>query len=136
MAARNVLVVALEEAPEEEIREAVRRRAAGDDVTVHVVAPAGDVGVLQWLTGAEDDVRAEAAERAAHAVDALEGETETEVEVGPCPSHASTRPLRTAVRTARRLRRPPRARWHAGAHRGRRCSCSASSGSSSSARSR
>ena len=71
MAARNVLVVALEEAPEEEIREAVRRRAAGDDVTVHVVAPAGDVGVLQWLTAP-----------AAHAVDALEGETETEVEVG------------------------------------------------------
>jgi hypothetical protein len=76
---RNVLLVALEPVSEDEIRTAVATRKDGADVNVHVVAPATHVGTFQWLTGAEDDARAEAAEladRTAHAVDA---EVDTEV---------------------------------------------------------
>jgi hypothetical protein len=79
MSARNVLLVALDPVPEDEVREAIAERNEGADVSVHVVAPASHVGTLEWLTGAEDDARAEAAELADRTAEAVEGEVETEV---------------------------------------------------------
>jgi hypothetical protein len=76
---RNVLLVALDPVPEEEIRHAIADRSDGADVNVHVVAPAAHVGKFQWLTGADDDARAEAAELADRTADALDAEVETEV---------------------------------------------------------
>jgi hypothetical protein len=79
MSSRNILLVVLEPVPEEELRKAIAERNGGD-VRVHVVAPATHVGKFQWLTGADDDARAEAeelAEQTAHAVD-----TDVDTEVG------------------------------------------------------
>lgn len=79
MGSRNVLLVALDPVPDDQLRKAIAKRKEGADVNVHVVAPASHIGTLQWLAGAEDDARAEAeelADRTAHAVDA---EVETEV---------------------------------------------------------
>jgi hypothetical protein len=78
MSSRNVLLVVLEAVPEEAIRKAIAERNGGAEVNVHVVAPATHVGKFQWLTGADDDARAEAedlADRTAHAVD-IDVETE------------------------------------------------------------
>ena len=72
MSSRNVLVVTLDPVSNEEIRSAIETREEFEDVSVLVVAPAAGVGPLQWLTGAEDEARAEAeelADRAAHAVE-------------------------------------------------------------------
>jgi hypothetical protein len=82
MSPRNVLIVVLDPVPEEKIRAAIEARKEVADVSVHVVAPAAGVGRLQWLTGAEDEARAEAeelADQAAHAVDDAEADVETEV---------------------------------------------------------
>jgi hypothetical protein len=76
---RNVLLVALDPVPEEKIRQAIAERDDGADVNVHVVAPAAHVGKFQWLTGADDDARAEAAELADRTAHALDAEVETEV---------------------------------------------------------
>jgi hypothetical protein len=76
---KNVLLVALEPVPEEEIRHAIAERSDGEDVNVHVVAPAAHVGKFQWLTGADDDARAEAAELADRTAGAVDTEVETEV---------------------------------------------------------
>jgi hypothetical protein len=77
VSSRNVLLVVLEPVPDEQVRAAVH--AHGDDVTVHVVAPAAHSSMLQWLTGADDDARAEADELAAEAAEAVDAEVETEV---------------------------------------------------------
>jgi hypothetical protein len=82
MSSRNVLLVALDPVSEEEIRDAIASRQADDDVTVHVVAPAANIGPLQWLMGDEDEARAEAEEVADQAADAVEPEVPTETEVG------------------------------------------------------
>jgi hypothetical protein len=82
MSARNVLLVALDPVSEEEIRDAIASRQAADDVTVHVVAPAANIGPLQWLMGDEDEARAEAEELADQAAEAVEPEVPTETEVG------------------------------------------------------
>jgi hypothetical protein len=79
MSTRNVLVVALNPVSEEKLNEAIAARKKGDDVSVHVVAPASHVGRLQWLTGAEDEARAEAEELADRTADAVDVEVETEV---------------------------------------------------------
>lgn len=76
---KNLLLVALDPVPEEEIRHAIADRSDGADVNVHVVAPAAHVGKFQWLTGADDDARAEAAELAGRTADAVDAEVETEV---------------------------------------------------------
>lgn len=60
---RRLLVVATASVPETELRACVRAHA-GEDAEILVVAPASDISRLDWLTNAEDDVRAEAAERA------------------------------------------------------------------------
>jgi hypothetical protein len=69
----------LEPFPDEKIRAAVQRREEVADVTVHVVAPTVSSGVLQWLTGDDQEAHAEAEELASRTADALEAEVETEV---------------------------------------------------------
>jgi hypothetical protein len=76
MSSRNVLLLVLEEVPEDEIRKAITDRG---DVHVHVVAPATHIGKFQWLTGEEDEARAEAEELADRTAHAVEADVETEV---------------------------------------------------------
>jgi hypothetical protein len=76
---RNVLLVALDPVSADEVKTAVETRKDGGDVTVHVVAPATHVGKFQWLTGADDEARAEAAELADRTARAVDAEVETEV---------------------------------------------------------
>ena len=63
---RKVLVVTTTDAPQADV-EAVVRSHAGEDVEVHVVAPASKVSFLALLTGAIDDARADAERRAEEA---------------------------------------------------------------------
>jgi hypothetical protein len=79
MATRNVLLVALDPVPEDEIRQAIDERNDGAQVNVHVVAPTANASKFQWLTGADDEARAEAAELAEHTAEAVDAEVETEV---------------------------------------------------------
>lgn len=79
MSTRNVLLLALEPVSDAEVRKAVEARQDGADVNLHVVAPATHVGKFQWLTGADDDARAEAAELADRTAEAVDEEVETEV---------------------------------------------------------
>jgi hypothetical protein len=82
MSSRNVLLVALEPVSDEQIRNAIEARQKVHGVNVHVVAPAANVGPLQWLMGDEDEARAEAAEVADQAAEAVESEVPAETEVG------------------------------------------------------
>jgi hypothetical protein len=82
MGPRNVLLVALDPVPDDQLRRAIEKRKQGADVNVHVVAPASHIGTLQWPAGAEDDARAEAEELAESTAHAVEAEVETETEVG------------------------------------------------------
>jgi hypothetical protein len=66
---RQVLVVTTATAPEQEV-DALVREHAGTDAEVQVVAPASKISWLDWLTNAEDDARADAAERAEAASEA------------------------------------------------------------------
>lgn len=70
--ARRILVVTTGSPSKGEVERVVRAHA-GDDAEVHVVAPASKLSFLQLLTGAEDDARKEAAERAEAAADAAPG---------------------------------------------------------------
>jgi hypothetical protein len=79
MTTRNVLILVLDPVPEDKIQKAVGTRKEAEDVSVHVVAPAAGVGPLQWLTGAEDDARAEAEQRADRTAEAIDADVETEV---------------------------------------------------------
>jgi hypothetical protein len=79
---RNVLLVALDPISEEEIHDAIERRKAIDDVNVLVVAPAANIGPLQWVMGDEDEARAEAGDVAEQAAHAVVDEAHTETEVG------------------------------------------------------
>ena len=54
---RRLLVVVTTEVGDATLSEFVRR-AAGEGAEVLVVAPASDISRLDWLTNAEDDVRA------------------------------------------------------------------------------
>ena len=79
MGSRNVLLVALEPVPDDQLRRAIEKRKEGADVNVHVVAPASNVGTLRWLAGDEDDARAEAEELADRTAQSVDAEVETEV---------------------------------------------------------
>jgi hypothetical protein len=61
--ARRIVVVTTATVPQAGV-EAVVRAHAGDDAELHVVAPASKISWLDRLTNAEDDARADAAERA------------------------------------------------------------------------
>jgi hypothetical protein len=71
MAGKRVLVVATEPPDEAALREQV-----GDADEIRVVTPAAKVSRLTWLTGAEDDARAEAVETAEQIAEAIGGEVD------------------------------------------------------------
>jgi hypothetical protein len=60
---RRLLVVATASVPAAALRASLRAHA-GEDAETLVVAPASGISRLDWLTNAEDDARADAAERA------------------------------------------------------------------------
>jgi hypothetical protein len=92
--ARRLLVVTTAPDPEDELREQVGRYAGGD-VEVLVVAPLSDISPLQWLTGEEDEARAEAERRAREAGEAVPGDI-VDARVGdPDPLVAIEDALRT-----------------------------------------
>jgi hypothetical protein len=70
-----MLVVTTTVADESELRDAI-----ADADEVRVVAPAAKVSRLAWLTGAEDDARAEADRAAQSVAEAAIGEAEVEVD--------------------------------------------------------
>jgi hypothetical protein len=75
MSAKNVLVVTTAIAEESELRDEL----AGAE-RVRVVAPAAKISKLDWLTGAEDDARAEADRAAQSAAEAALGHATVEVD--------------------------------------------------------
>ncbi len=75
MAGKKILVVTTAVAEESQLRGALE--GAGE---VRVVAPAAKVSRLDWLTGAEDDARAEADRAAQSAAEAALGEARVEVD--------------------------------------------------------
>jgi hypothetical protein len=60
---RRLLVVATASVPAADLGTSARAHA-GEDAEMLVVAPASGISRLDWLTNAEDDARADAAERA------------------------------------------------------------------------
>lgn len=75
MAGKNVLVVTTAVADESELRDEL-----ADADRVRVVAPAAKISKLDWLTGAEDDARAEADRAAQTAAEAALGQASVEVD--------------------------------------------------------
>jgi sarcosine oxidase gamma subunit len=71
MAGRKVLVVATTDADEAELGDEL----AGAD-QIRVVTPAAQVSTLAWLTGDEDEQRAEARETAERVAEAVGGEVD------------------------------------------------------------
>jgi hypothetical protein len=69
--ARRILVVTTATAPKADI-ESIVRAHAGEDAEIHVIAPASKISWLDRLTNAEDDARADAAERADAASEAVD----------------------------------------------------------------
>ena len=79
MARERILVVTTE--PPDEAQLAPRLRdEIPDGAEVRVVSPATKVSPLDWLTGAEDDARAEAVEAAERTAAALEDKAAVEVD--------------------------------------------------------
>lgn len=70
---RRILVVATTSVPEAELRERVRAHA-GEDADLLVVVPASNISKLDWLTNAEDDARADAAQLAEELAEGVPGE--------------------------------------------------------------
>ena len=60
---QRILVVPTAPIPDSLIRSHLDQ-LVGDDLELEIVAPASDIGRLDWLTNAEDDARARAADRA------------------------------------------------------------------------
>jgi hypothetical protein len=75
VAGKNILVVTTAVADESELRDEL----AGAE-RVRVVAPAAKISKLDWLTGAEDDARAEADRAAQTAAEAALGQASVEVD--------------------------------------------------------
>jgi hypothetical protein len=91
---QRILVVPTAPIPDAVIRSRLRDIADGD-VEIKVTAPASKIGKLDWLTNAEDDARADAADRAEQVADALPGDP-VEAEVGDTnPMQAIEDALRT-----------------------------------------
>jgi hypothetical protein len=70
---RRILVVPTTSVPEAELRERVRAHA-GEDAELLVVVPASNISKLDWLTNAEHDARADAAQLAEEVADGVSGE--------------------------------------------------------------
>jgi thiamine pyrophosphate-dependent acetolactate synthase large subunit-like protein len=75
VAGKKVLVVTTTVAEEEELQDALTEADR-----VRIVAPAAKVSRLAWLTGAEDDARAEADRAAQSAAEAALGQASVEVD--------------------------------------------------------
>jgi hypothetical protein len=75
VAGKNVLVVTTAVADESELRDEL-----ADADRVRIVAPAAKISKLDWLTGAEDDARAEADRAAQTAAEAALGQASVEVD--------------------------------------------------------
>jgi hypothetical protein len=75
VAEKKVLVVTTTVADEAELRDEL-----ADADRVRIVAPAAKVSRLAWLTGAEDDARAEADHAAQSAAEAALGQASVEVD--------------------------------------------------------
>jgi hypothetical protein len=75
----RVLVIPTSDIGADEIQATIGDRFG--DAEVHVVAPASKISRLDWLTNAEDDARADAAERADEVADALPAD-DVETRVG------------------------------------------------------
>jgi hypothetical protein len=93
---KRVLVVATASVEPDRVRSRVVEHA-GEDVDIHVVAPASDLSPLQWLASDEDKARAEAAEVADEVESAVApAAAHVEAEVGdPDPVQAIEDALRT-----------------------------------------
>jgi hypothetical protein len=76
--AKRILVVATAP-PDAQLRERLRDEIP-EGAEVRVVSPATDLSPLDWLAGAEDDARAEAAEAATRTAEALEDGTKVDVD--------------------------------------------------------
>jgi hypothetical protein len=70
---QRILVIPMSKIGADEVDTAIGGRF-GDDAEVHVVAPASGLSRLDWLTNAEDDARADAADRADAVAEALPGD--------------------------------------------------------------
>jgi hypothetical protein len=78
MAGERILVVTTGP-PDARLRERLRDEIP-EGAEVRVVSPATKVSALDWLTGDEDDARADAAEIAEQTAEALEGKAEVQVD--------------------------------------------------------
>jgi hypothetical protein len=76
---RNVLVVTTVPADEGRFADELKR-VTGDDATIRIVAPAARISRLDWLTNAEDDARAEAAEAADRTAAAVGDQSSVQVD--------------------------------------------------------
>ena len=74
----RILVIASTSVPATELRERVRAHA-GEDAKLLVIVPASNISKLEWLTNAEDDARADAAQVAEVVGGALGEDVETRV---------------------------------------------------------
>lgn len=79
MAGGRILVVATDAPDSTQVRERLREEIP-EGAEVRVVSPATKVSPLDWLTGAEDDARADASEVAARTAEALHGKAAVEVD--------------------------------------------------------
>jgi hypothetical protein len=70
----RVLVVPTASISSSSIRSRLRD-VVPDDAVIEIVAPASNIGRLDWLTNAEDDARSEAAERAAEVAATLSSDS-------------------------------------------------------------
>jgi hypothetical protein len=77
---RRILVVASTSVPGTELRERVRAHA-GENAELLVIVPASNISKLDWLTNAEDDARADAAQLAEEVAEGVPGE-DVETRVG------------------------------------------------------
>ena len=93
---RRILVVTTAPVAGESLRDRVRAHVGGEDAEVRVVAPAADLSPLDWLANDESEARAEAAERAREAEQAVASEAAAvETEAGDTdPVHAIEDALR------------------------------------------
>ena len=96
MPGKRILVVTTASVDPGTLREQVLGHVGDEGAEVKIVAPASDVSPLQWLANDEDQARAEAAQQADQAAEAVEPANVVETEVGDSdPVQAVEDALRT-----------------------------------------
>jgi hypothetical protein len=76
---RNLLVITTVPADEARLAEELKQ-LAGEDGTIHIIAPAAQISRLDWLTNAEDDARAEASEASGRTAAAMGDQVTVQVD--------------------------------------------------------